>query len=250
MSDDAFDEMSCASPDEREELELQSLLAGWRVPAAPAALRTRLVASYRQQFAQQKEETMKSYGTAHETFAAGYAFAGGDFQLTILEHESLPRRLAAQITEVAHDSRLTREEFRRDPFGFTRRLFTAYASMTRRALARENVGYGVTASLAVVLTLTFALVALDHNRSRGLLADRVRDDLIFQGMATAVPNAQPTPDSTGAGLAKAGHGGGQKAKLESSHGGGGGGRGEDKTAVNGKLPQATLDQQVLAPDPH
>jgi TonB family protein len=232
------------------ELELHSLLASWRVPnEAPVSLRARLSASYRQQFAQQKEETMKPYGMPHESFGRAYAYAGAGFQLTILEHESLPRRLAAEVAEVARDSRLTRAEFKRDPLGFARRLFVAYAQMTRRALARENVGYGLMASLAVVLTLVVAVVALDHNRAGGLFAERTRTDLELVGWASDVPKEQPKPDSTGAGMAKSGHGGGQKAKLENSGGGGGGGRGEDKPAVNGKLPLATLDPQVLAPDP-
>ncbi|MFL6230515.1 MAG: energy transducer TonB [Pyrinomonadaceae bacterium] len=248
-----FDDQSNTEFGGGEELELlRPLLAHWRVSGeASAALRARLSESYRQQFTQQKEEeTMKAYGMPQESFGAGYAYAGGDFRLTILEHESLPRRLAAEVAEVARDSHLTRAEFRRDPLGFTRRLFTAYAQMTRRALAQENVGYGLMASLAVVLTLVGAIAALDHNRSRGLLADRLREDLEFRGLITEVPDAQPKPDSAGAGMAKSGNGGGQKAKLEKPGGGGGGGRNEDKPAVVGKLPQATLAPQVLAPDPH
>jgi TonB family protein len=248
-SRDAFDELSDGEFGGREELELRSLLASWQVPAAPASLRARLSDSYRQQFTQQKEETMKAYGMPHDSFAAGYAYAGGDFRLTILEQESLPRRLFAEVAQVTRDSRLTREEFKRDPLGFARRLLVAYAQMTRRAFARENVGYGVLASLAVVLTLVGAVVALDHNGSRGLFADRTREDLEVIGWASEVPKEQPKPNASGAGMAKSGHGGGQKAKLENSGGGGGGGRLEDKPAVNGKLPQATLDQQVLAPDP-
>jgi TonB family protein len=249
---DAFDDLSSMLFGEREELELKSLLANWRVPHAPsAALRARLVVSYRQQFARQKEEQeMEGFGVT-KNFGAGLALAGGarEFHLTILEQESLPRRLYAQIAEVARDSRLTREEFRRDPFGFTRRLVLAYSLVARRALAEENVGYGVTAALAVVLAAAFAVVALDHTRARGLLADRARDDLAVVGFVEDVTKEQAKPDATGAGTA-AGHGGGQKAKFERPGGGGGGGRLEDKPASVGKLPQATLQQQVLAPDPH
>lgn len=250
--DYAFDDLSSVLFDEREELELKSLLANWRVPHAPSAtLGARLVVSYRQQFARQKEEQeMEGFGVT-KNFGAGLALAGGarEFHLTILEQESLPRRLFARLAEVARDSRLTRDEFRRDPFGFTRRLVLAYALVARRALAEENVGYGVTAALAVVLAAAFAVVALDHTRSRGLLADRARDDVALVGFVEDVTKEQPKPDATGAGLA-AGHGGGQKAKFEKPGGGGGGGRLEDKPASVGKLPQATLQQQVLAPDPH
>jgi TonB family protein len=253
LRDDAFDDLSSASFGNEGELELKSLLENWRVPVAPsAALRARLVVSYRQQFARQKEEQEMEGFKAIKNFGAGVALAGGarEFHLTILEHESLPRRLAAQVTEVARDSRLTREEFRRDPIGFARRLVAAYAGAARRALAEENVGYGLTASLAVVLAAATVFVALDHNRSRGLFAGRLRDDVAFIGMVGEVPKEQQKPDAAGAGMAAAGHGGGQKAKFEKPGGGGGGGRLEDKPAVNGKLAQATLQQQVLAPDPH
>lgn len=251
--DGASDELSGASFDEAGAVELKSVLASWSAPVeASAALRARLVISYRQQFVAQKEEQqMEGYGIT-KNFGAGYAFAGGahaEFQLTILEHESLPRRLAAEVAAVARDSRLTREELRHDPLGFARRLVVAYGAMTRRVLAQENVGYGVLASLAVVTAVVVTLVAFDHNRTRNLLAERAREDLVFLGMAD-VPTEHTSPDATGAGMASAGHGGGQKAKLEKPGGGGGGGRLEDKPAVTGKLPQATLAPQVLAPDPH
>jgi TonB family protein len=249
--DDAADALSSAARGEAEELELKSLLESWRVHRAPSsALRARLVVSYRQQFATEEEEQeMEVLGLTNTLGRAALAGARGEFRLTILESESLPRRLAKQLSDVARDSRLTREEFRRDPFGFTRRLVEAYASLLLCALAQENVGYGVTASLAVVLASVFAVVALDHNRARGLSADRARDDVALVGMIGDVPKEQAKPDGSGAGNAS-GHGGGQKPKFERPGGGGGGGRLEDKPAVNGKLAQATLQQQVLAPDPH
>lgn len=238
-----------------EAFELRSLLAGWRVGEAPASLRSRVVGSYRQHFTRQKEETMKNYGMRGDGLVAGYALAGaarGEFRLTILEHEGLLDRLAAEVSGVARDSRLTREEFKRDPLGFAGRTFAAYARMTGRALARENVGYGVATAFAVVLTVVGFAVAGDlYGGRHNLLASKVREDLTFIGMAgDIIPRAQPTPDTTGAGMADAGRGGGQKIKLERPGGGGGGGRLEDKPASTGKLPQASLDPQVLAPDPH
>ncbi|MCA1632821.1 MAG: energy transducer TonB [Acidobacteria bacterium] len=83
-----------------------------------------------------------------------------------------------------------------------------------------------------------------------MFADRVREDMAFVGWVDGVVKEQPTPDASGAGMADAGRGGGQKQRYEKPGGGGGGGQNEDKPAVKGKLPQATMQQQVLAPDPH
>lgn len=237
-----------------EEIELKSLLESWRAPeAAVASLRSRLVVSYRQQFAGRKETGMEGYRLGRESFGARYALAGGargEFRPTILEHAGLLHRLFAEVSAVAGDSRLTRAELRRDPVGFASRLVAAYAVAARRALARENVGYGALASLSVAIALACAVVALDRKDARGLFADHARDDLALMGWIKDVPKEQPKPDASGAGVADKGHGGGQKQKYEKPGGGGGGGRNEDTPAVNGKLPQATMQPQVLAPDPH
>jgi TonB family protein len=248
-----FDESRFAHGGDAE-VELRSLLKGWRAPeAAGASLRSRLVVSYRQQFADRKETGMEGYKLGQESFGARYALAGGargEFRPTILEHAGLLHRLFAEVSAVAGDSRLTRAELRRDPVGFASRLVAAYAVAARRALARENVGYGALASLSVAVALACAVVAFDRKDARGLFADHARDDLAFMGWIKDVPKEQPKPDANGAGMADRGHGGGQKQKYEKPGGGGGGGRSEDKLAVNGKLPQATMQPQVLAPDPH
>ena len=196
---------------------------------------------------------MEGYHLGREGFGARYALAGearAEFRPTILEHAGLLHRLAAEVSAVAADSRLTRAELRRDPLGFASRLVAAYAAAARRTLARENVGYGALASLSVGVALACAIVALDRRGGRSLFADRVREEMEFVGWVKEVPERQPKPEADGAGMAGAGHGGGQKQKYEKPGGGGGGGRNEDKPAVTGKLPQATMQQQVLAPDPH
>jgi protein TonB len=251
-SDATFDE-SRPAPGGGAEAELSALLKSWRAPeAAGASLRSRLVVSYRQQHARRKETVMEGYSLGREGFGARYALAGagrGEFRPTILEHGGLLNRLAAELSAVAADSRLTRAELRRDPVAFARRLVGAYALAARGALARENVGYGALASLSVAVALACAVAAFDRKGARGPFADRAQGDLAVVGWVVDTPKAQPTPDGGGAGMA-AGRGGGQKQKYEKPGGGGGGGRSEDKPAVSGKLPQATMQQQVLAPDPH
>jgi TonB family protein len=231
------------------ESELKSLLESWRVPAAPQSLRARVAASYRQRIVCREEEVMNSM-----TSAAGVAdfraFAHAEYRPTILEDERLLSRLAARVREVARESELTWPELRRDPAGFTRRLVAGYALLAARALGRENVGYGLAAAFAVLLTLALGVVAAGGFGARrgGLLAVNVRDDLEFVGLVEDSPKSQPTPEQGAPGFAK-GAGGGMKPKFERAGGGGGGGRQEDKPAVGGKLPQASLAPQVLAPDP-
>ena len=233
--------------------ELKSLLQSWRVPAAPSSLlRSRVTQSFRQQHSHgEGEKDMSSnIRVPQDAFAPAYAFAH-EYRLTILEEEGLLARLAARVREVARESELTWPEFKRDPLGFTGRLVTGYAVAARSALARENVGLGALAGLTVVLGLVGLVVALGWvgKANAGLLAQRVREDLTVTGWVEDVPEAQPTPEATGAGMAKQGKGGGMKEKLEKPGGGGGGGRNEATPTSNGKLPQASLLPQVLAPDP-
>ncbi|MFN2596092.1 MAG: energy transducer TonB [Pyrinomonadaceae bacterium] len=251
FDDAAREPFDGASPpfDEADESELKSLLESWRVGEASESLRARVVGSYRREFAKREEETMEGYGIA-ESFVGGLALAGarrGEFRLTILEQESLPRRLAAELSEVAREARLTREELRRDALGFARRFCVAYARAAGHALARENVGYGVAASFAVVLTVVVALVALDRGAAR--FASTTKEELGVVSWLSPVPEDKK-PDATGAGVAGSGHGGGQKQKFEKPGGGGGGGQREEKPPVTGKLPEASLAQQLAAPDPH
>ncbi|HYP00333.1 MAG TPA: energy transducer TonB [Pyrinomonadaceae bacterium] len=233
--------------------DLKALLDSWqspRVEVVPASLDARVLNSYRELV---KEKEMNLHPT--ETLAPQYALpAGGthaEYKITILEERGLLSRLLAEVRETARDAQLTRAEFCHDPFGFVRRMSAAYAAMTWRALRQENTAYGVFAAFVVALTLVGAVAALDGFQKRGgsLLVDRVNDNLIYVGSLTEIPKEQPKPDEGTAGLAR-GTGGGAKPLQERPGGGGGGGRHEDKPAVVGKLPQATLLPQVLAPDPH
>ncbi|HEV2802638.1 MAG TPA: energy transducer TonB [Pyrinomonadaceae bacterium] len=228
------------------EEDLKVLLDGWQSPrVVPASLDARVLNSYRELL---KEKEMNLHRPGH-TLTPHYALPG-DYHLTILEERGLFARLLAEIRETADDAQLTRAELRRDPFGFMRRLASAYASMAWRTLSQENTAYGVVTAFAVVLTLVGAVAAFSKfgTTRDGLLADRINENLIYLGPVTNIPKVQPEPEAGTAGMAR-GTGGGSKTEQERPGGGGGGGRLEDKPAVHGKLPQATLDPQVLAPDP-
>jgi TonB family protein len=242
---DPPDGLACESPVAALDEDLKELLDGWQSPLVPASLDARVLNSYRELL---KEKEMNLHRPGH-TLAPHYALPG-DYQLTILEERGLLTRLLAEMRETAHDAELTRAEFRRDPLRFVRRMSAAYAAMAWRTLRQENTAYGIVAAFVVVLTFVGAVAAFSNlNTTRGaLLAERVRDDLIYLGGVTEIPKEQPKPDEGTPGMAK-GAGGGAKPQQEKPGGGGGGGRLEDKPAVHGKLPQATLDLQVLAPDP-
>jgi TonB family protein len=235
-------ESHVSPPDE----DLKALLDGWQSPqVVPASLDARVLNSYRE-LLKEKEMNLHRHGDA---LAPLYALPG-EYQLTILEERGLLTRLLAEARETARDAELTRAEFRRDPLRFVRRMSAAYGRVAWRALRQENTAYGLLAAFAVIVTLVGAVVALNNFQTTrgGLLAERVRDDLILIGRVTEIPKEQPKPDEGAAGMAK-GTGGGARAQQEKPGGGGGGGRLEDKPAVHGKLPQATLDPQALAPDP-
>jgi TonB family protein len=188
-----------------------------------------------------------------------------EFHLTFVSEEGLTRRLLREVGEVGRESQLTWPEFKRDPWGFTKRGAQAYGSATWKKVQQPNVAAGVMAAF-VVLILGGSLLAAGANWAR-LKCDylmplfrrqcsqqelaQVREDLELQNMLTQdVPEEQKKPDKGPAGTAK-GTGGGSKPQYEKPHGGGGGGRQETKPASFGKLPPASMDvPQVVAPDPH
>ena len=173
-----------------------------------------------------------------------------EYHLTIIEDAGLFSRLMDELRGVAAESQLTWPEFKRDPFGFTRRSVVGYSSAVWRFVSQRNVAIGAMTAIFVMVTAVLGIVLLDRMQARRAeqLA-RLQDDLELQQMID-IPNEQPTPDEGTAGMAK-GSGGGSKKEKEKAGGGGGGGREEQKPASAGKLPQADLHiPQVVAPDPH
>ncbi|MBA3354961.1 MAG: energy transducer TonB [Pyrinomonadaceae bacterium] len=190
--------------------------------------------------------------TAAAAAAAGSAGAiaeKGEFHFTFMDDAGLTQRLIEVLKEVAHESELTWPEFKRDPFGFSKRMAVGYSQAGWRALSQPNVATGVLAALFVVMTVLLAVFWIDRVQTRRAaeLAAITEDQLVDQ--LIDIPSEQPTPDPGTAGLNKGG-GGGSKPKQEKAGGGGGGGRQEQKEASFGKTPQASLTiPQVVAPDP-
>jgi TonB family protein len=173
----------------------------------------------------------------------------GEFHLTFIDDVGLTRRLVQELKAVAHESELTWPEFKRDPFGFTKRLVVGYSQAGWRALSQPNVATGVITALFLVITSVLAVFWIDRFQTQRAaeLAAITEEQLVDQ--LIDIPSEQPTPDPGTAGLNK-GSGGGSKPKQEKPGGGGGGGREDPKPASVGKTPQASLTvPQVVAPDP-
>jgi TonB family protein len=186
--------------------------------------------------------------------AAAVAASGGaiaekdEFHFTFLDDAGLTRRLIEVLKEVAHESELTWPEFKRHPFGFSKRLVVGYTQAGWRGLSQPNVATGVLSAVFLVMTALLAVVWIDRIQTRRAAEQAaIPQELVDQ--LIDIPSEQPTPDPGTAGLNK-GSGGGSKPKPEKAGGGGGGGRQEQKEASFGKTPQASLTvPQVVAPDP-
>lgn len=190
-----------------------------------------------------------TYAAVAAAGSAGAIAEKEEFHFTFLDDAGLTQRLIEVVKEVAHESELTWPEFKRDPFGFSKRLTVGYSQAGWRALSQPNVATGVLSALFVVMTVLLAVFWIDRVQTRRLAeqAAIAEDQLVDQ--LIDIPSEQPTPDPGTAGLNK-GSGGGSKPKQEKAGGGGGGGRQEQKEASFGKTPQASLTvPQVVAPDP-
>jgi TonB family protein len=189
------------------------------------------------------------YAAAAAAGSAGALAEKPEYHLTFMDDAGLTHRLIEAVREIAHESELTWPEFKRDPFGFSKRMVVGYSQAGWRALSQPNVATGVLSALFLVMTVVLAVFWIDRIQTRksaeraAVAENQLVDQLID------IPSEQPTPDPGTAGLNK-GSGGGSKPKPEKAAGGGGGGRQEQKEASFGKTPQASLTvPQVVAPDP-
>ncbi len=195
---------------------------------------------------QQSPEVEPTFLLSEET--AEFPLAHNAYHLTIIEDAGLTRRLLNELGAAARASQLTWPEFKRDPFGFTRRSITAYGTMTWRFFSGPNVAIATLAAILFMMTAVIGLVWVDRQRAESLAkADRERTDIVFTGMVD-IPDESEKRREGAAGMNK-GDGGGSKPKQEKPGGGGGGGREDQNPVSKGKLPQADPNvPQVRGPD--
>ena len=90
-----------------------------------------------------------------------------EYHFTFLDDAGLTTRLLHEVKDVAHEYQLTWPEFKRDPFGFTKRTFIGYGSMLRKFLAKPNVLIAMGCAFLGVVALVGAVMLMDRTRSSG-----------------------------------------------------------------------------------
>lgn len=126
--------------------------------------------------------TIAAYERIDEPSVAKPAYAGAsalplrdEYHLTIMDDSGLVARLSHEVRDVAHEYELTWPEFKRDPFGFTKRTFIGYGQMFKKFLGKPNVMVAMGASFLAMLALVGAVILMDrtqgaHSSRFGLIA--------------------------------------------------------------------------------
>ena len=91
-----------------------------------------------------------------------------EYHFTFLDDSGLTSRLTHELKDVAHEYQLTWPEFKRDPFGFTKRTFVGYGSMLRKFLGKPNVLVAMGAAFLGMVALVGAVALIDRSRSSGV----------------------------------------------------------------------------------
>ena len=88
-----------------------------------------------------------------------------EYHLTFLSDSGLASRLGHELGDVAHEYQLTWPEFKRDPFGFTKRTFVGYGNMFMKFLRKPNVMVAMGAAFLGMLALVGAVMLMDRSQS-------------------------------------------------------------------------------------
>jgi TonB family protein len=92
----------------------------------------------------------------------------GEFHLTMMDDAGLMGRLAKELADVAHEYQLTWPEFKRDPFGFTKRSLVGYGQMTSKFFANRNVVLGLIVAVIAMAALVGVVGLLDRSQPGGM----------------------------------------------------------------------------------
>ena len=94
-----------------------------------------------------------------------------EYHLTMLDDSGLAARLSHELKDVSRQYELTWPEFKRDPFGFTKRMFVGYGQMFMNFLRKPNVLLAMGAAFLAMLALVGAVMVMD--RAQGANTSRV-----------------------------------------------------------------------------
>jgi TonB family protein len=104
-----------------------------------------------------------------------------EYHLTFLDDAGLTSRLAHELKDTAHQYQLTWPEFKRDPFGFTKRTIVGYGGMVRKFLGKPNVLIAMGAAFLGMVALVGAVALIDRSRSSGVSKGGLIAFSIFAG---------------------------------------------------------------------
>ena len=104
---------------------------------------------------------------ATSTAAAAHHDMIGEYHLTILEDTGLIPRLTEELGNVAHNYQLTWPEFKRDPFGFTKRSFQGYGKMLGGFFASRDMVIAMLLGLVAMVVMVGAIFLLDRSGAGG-----------------------------------------------------------------------------------
>ncbi len=90
-----------------------------------------------------------------------------EYHLTIMDDAGLVSRLSHELRDVAHQYELTWPEFKRDPFGFTKRAFIGYGQKLRQFLGKPNVLIAMGAAVLGMVALVGAVMLMDRSQGTG-----------------------------------------------------------------------------------
>lgn len=130
----------------------------------------------------------------------------GEYHLTFLDDKGLTLRLVDELKRVSHEYQLTWPEFKRDPFGFTKRSIVGYGQMAAKTFGSRTVMVAIGAGVLSMLALVGVVMFMD--RTNSVFASRtalIMFSVIAMGMllatfatwfgrdqGTAVAGAQPS----------------------------------------------------------
>ena len=110
-----------------------------------------------------------------------------EYHLTMLDDAGLTARLSHELRDVAHEYQLTWPEFKRDPFGFTKRTFVGYGQMFFKFLRKPNVLLAMGAAFLGMIALVGAVMLMDRTQSSGASrAGLITFAIIAGGMLVAL----------------------------------------------------------------
>ncbi|MEP6818878.1 MAG: TonB family protein [bacterium] len=110
----------------------------------------------------------------------------GELHLTIIDDAGLVGRLAKEVADVAHEYQLTWPEFKRDPFGFTKRSLVGYGQMASKFFGNRNVMAGLLVAIVALLGLIGVVGLLDRVQPGGISKTGFITFAVIAGVILAV----------------------------------------------------------------